>query len=135
MLRKKPLKQRLNAPLQKFESRYFGNKGEQIACNYLSLNAYKIISRNFRSRFGEIDIIAVKRGILIFCEVKTRWSNKFGSPEEAVTFQKLGRIRKAAEYFSLLHPELPKRVAIEVVAIDIQRDTPTSIRIIRVDNI
>ena len=108
-----------------------GKKGEEFACNLLKKSGYKIIARNFRSRFGEIDIIAQDKDTLVFVEVKTRWSKRFGRPEEAVTPQKLYKIKKTGEYFSLKHPHLSEKLRIDVVAIEIENDMVTSARIIK----
>ncbi len=94
-----------------------GDKGENIASRYLLSQGYKILQRNFKSRLGEIDIIGLDKGILAFVEVKTRWSKAFGEPEEAVTPWKIKAIIKTAEYFKMLHPELPESLRIDVVAI------------------
>lgn len=110
----------------------FGRIGEDFAVNLLLKNGYKIIDRNFRGRFGEIDVVAEHLGALIFVEVKTRWSNKFGKPEEAVTPQKLRKIAKTAEYFSITHPSLSKKLRIEVVAIEAWNGKVISSRIIQV---
>jgi putative endonuclease len=53
-------------------NRELGLAGEKAACVYLKRNGYRIISRNYRSPFGEIDIVAFREGVLVFCEVKTR---------------------------------------------------------------
>jgi len=110
-----------------------GDLGENFAVNLLKKNGYKIINRNFRSKFGEIDIIAIKNKALIFIEVKCRWSKKFGAPEEAVTYAKIKKLRKSAEYFSLLHPDLPNKLLIEVVALEVTENQISSAKIIEVD--
>lgn len=112
----------------------FGSKAENIACDLLFQNNYKIIDRNFHSRFGEIDIIALKDNTLIFVEVKARHSLKYGMPEEAVTKSKLWKIRKTGEYYSILHPELPKKLRIDVVALIIEEGQIVSSKIIIVDS-
>lgn len=99
-----------------------GKIGEDIACRYLDKEGYRIIGRNFRNRFGEIDIIALKDNMLILVEVKTRCGRKFGSPEEAVTPRKLNDIGMTGIYYKSLHPELPPAIRIDVVAIDMDRD-------------
>lgn len=96
-----------------------GNLGENLALKQLKNNGYKILERNFRSKFGEIDIIAQEGDFLVFIEVKTRWSQKFGPPEEAVTPWKIKRITKAAQYYKMLQSELPEALRIDVVAIDL----------------
>lgn len=108
-----------------------GKYGEDFACNLLKKSGYKIIARNFRSRFGEIDIIAQDKDTLVFVEVKTRWSKRFGLPEEAVTPQKLYKIKRAGEYFSLKHPTLSKKLRIDVVALEIENGKVASARIIK----
>jgi len=106
-----------------------GKLAEDFAARLLSSKGYKIIDRNFRSRFGEIDIIATKGDCLIFIEVKARWSLKFGRPEEAVTAEKIRKITKTAEYYSMLHP---KSLRIEVLALEIEDGNLKSARVISV---
>ncbi len=118
--------------LPKSQNKPFGKKGEDIALEILVKNGYKIIDRNFSSRFGEIDIVALDGPTLVFVEVKTRQSTKFGLPQEAVTPQKIYRIKKTAEYYSLIHPELPKRLRIDVVAIIIENGSVIYNKIIKV---
>lgn len=95
----------------------FGQKGESYAAQLLEKNGYKIIERNFRKPWGEIDIIAVKDGVLVFVEVKARKTDKFGLPEEAVTPRKIAKIKRVGELYMQLHPELPKKARIDVVSI------------------
>ncbi|KKR11530.1 MAG: TIGR00252 family protein [Candidatus Woesebacteria bacterium GW2011_GWA1_39_21] len=76
-----------------------GKVGESYASLLLKKNGYKIVNKNFRSRFGEIDIVAEKDGYTYFCEVKTRWGVSFGHPEEAVNKLKLDKIKKTIDYY------------------------------------
>ncbi|WP_242926120.1 YraN family protein [Pontibacter vulgaris] len=78
-----------------------GLNGESMAAAYLQEKGYTILSRNYRYKRAEIDIIAEKPGLLVFVEVKTRTSDKFGFPEEAVTMKKQELILAAAEEFIL----------------------------------
>lgn len=73
-----------------------GKFGEDIASNYLKEKGYKIKERNYRTFSGEIDIISEYKGNLIFVEVKTRRSDKFGYLEEAINFNKQRKIIKNA---------------------------------------
>jgi putative endonuclease len=73
-----------------------GQEGEDRAARFLSKQGYKILERNYRTRSGEIDLIALHQGEVVFVEVKTRTSNAFGAPELAVTPQKQRRMIKAA---------------------------------------
>jgi len=75
-------------------NREFGSKGEDIACEYLKKNGYKIIERNKHfSKLCEIDIIAKYKNTTVFVEVKTRKTNAFGAPAEAVTKAKYNNIK------------------------------------------
>ena len=76
-----------------------GKSGEEAAKQYLIEKNYKIIEQNFRTKLGEIDIIAKDENELVFIEVKTRTSNTYGSPCEAVDEEKLKHILRVAEYY------------------------------------
>jgi len=78
-----------------------GNLGEDLAEAYLIKKGYRILNRNFRTRFGEIDLIARKDEMITFFEVKTRLSSICGTGREAVDERKIAHIRKAAlEYIT-----------------------------------
>ena len=76
-----------------------GDIGENFAADLLTNSGYKVIERNYRTKAGEIDIIATKDGVLHFIEVKTRNGDQYGYPSEAVTQTKQQRIRKCAEAY------------------------------------
>ena len=76
-----------------------GDLGEDFAASYLRHCGYRIIERNFRCRLGEIDIIAQEGKDLVFIEVKTRRSRRFGCPQEAVTLAKQAKLRAVAACF------------------------------------
>ncbi len=109
-----------------------GKLAEDFAVRFLQDKGYKIIDRNFRSRFGEIDIVAEESGTLVFVEVKARWSRKFGSPEEAVTPSKLYKIKKTADYYALINSKTDRKMRIDVVALEITDSQVTSAKIINV---
>jgi len=100
-----------------------GKIGEEIAAKFLEKNKFKIIERNFKKRYGEIDIIAVdsteKNSVLVFIEVKTRTSGEYGSPLEAITYWKLKSLIKAAQYYKLTHRNLPDGLRIDAVSVRI----------------
>lgn len=73
-----------------------GRLGENEASKYLISKGYKIIDRNYRTRIGEIDIIAQKFQTLIFVEVKTRTNTNYGFPYEAVNRRKMDKILKTS---------------------------------------
>jgi len=92
------------------KARRLGREGENRACQYLRRQGYEIIARNWRSRFGEIDIIARNGGSLIFIEVKTRSNAGFGGPEAALDMHKRKRVIAAAKaYLSVVESDLPVR--------------------------
>ena len=76
-----------------------GQFGEQLAGNYLKNKGYQIITQNYRTRDGEIDLICQKNNVIHFIEVKTRTNQNFGWPEEAVDEKKLEKISLAAEKY------------------------------------
>ena len=95
-----------------------GAWGEALAANYLRKKHYKIIATNYRSRFGEIDLIASNRQYLVFVEVKLRKSNQFANAFEFVDSRKQSRIRTTAElYLSEFSTDLqPRFDVIEIYA-------------------
>ena len=80
-----------------------GGRGENIAVDYLLKSKYKIIQRNYRCKFGEIDIIAFKNNTYIFVEVKTRKNCSFCRPAEAIDFKKRNHLLKTAQYFTQVY--------------------------------
>lgn len=76
--------------------RKLGNRGEKIAAKFLRKQGYQIIEKNYRSRLGEIDIVAKEDESVVFVEVKTRCSTHFGLPEEALSYDKRRRLSKLA---------------------------------------
>ena len=76
-----------------------GSVGEELTCKYLMSKGYRIAARNYRSKFGEIDIIACNERCIAFVEVKTRNGNQYGYPSESVSPAKQQRIRKSAEIY------------------------------------
>jgi len=76
-----------------------GDAGEKIAADFLRAAGYKILAQKFRTKTGEIDIIAKDKNMLSFIEVKTRSSNIFGTPAQAVTYQKQQKIINTALFY------------------------------------
>jgi len=95
-----------------------GKQGEDLAVQYLENSGYKILHRNWRYRFVEIDIIASLENIVHFIEVKTRTGSAFGQPEEAVTKKKMEQLKLGAEEFQYQNPQW-KYVQFDVLAIRI----------------
>lgn len=76
-----------------------GKAGEDLAVKYLLKQGYEILSTNFRVKCGEIDIVAIKNDRIIFCEVKTRSSLKYGVPSSSVNSSKREHIIRVAQCF------------------------------------
>lgn len=76
-----------------------GFEGEEIACGYLTRLGYKVLKRNYHSRFGEIDIVAKDKDCLVFVEVKTRTNSSFGTPLAAITPSKLSKMIKTSQFY------------------------------------
>lgn len=94
-----------------------GERGENDALEFLEGLGYKLVERNFQTRYGEIDLILRDGGTLVFCEVKLRRSTSFGEPVEAVTAPKQRKLRIAAEeYLAEREPEFVE-VRFDVVGI------------------
>lgn len=73
-----------------------GKKGEELARRFLKKQGYRIVERNYRTRYGEIDIIGKDKGCIVFIEVRSRTGDDFGSPEESIGSGKQAQISKAA---------------------------------------
>lgn len=97
------------------DTKVLGRWGEERAAEYLAQKGYEIVQRNYSTRYGEIDIIARDKDILVFVEVKTKTDDYFGKPEEMVDRRKLGRIRRMATTY-LEGKEVACRI--DVVAIE-----------------
>ncbi len=76
-----------------------GNKGEDLASEFLKKQGYKILERNYRIRGGEIDIVGRDGETLVFIEVKTRYSHEYGLPNESVTAWKIRYLLKTARFY------------------------------------
>jgi putative endonuclease len=105
--------------------------GEDKACEYLKKLGFKIIERNYRKTYGEIDIIAIEKDVLAFIEVKTRTSNLFGSPLEAITYFKLKSLIKTAQYYKMTHKNLPEALRIDAVSVILNKGEIQSIELTR----
>lgn len=100
-------------------NREFGNKGEDLACEYLLKNGYEIVARNVHfSKLCEIDIITKQKDKYIFIEVKTRKTNAFGTPMEAITAKKYQNIKTGVLSYVTEHNI--KSFQIDAIGITIQ---------------
>ncbi|MGR6836586.1 YraN family protein [Syntrophomonas erecta] len=101
-----------------------GKKGEDLAVSFLTNQGYRILERNYYTRFGELDIICTRGGHIIFIEVKTRTSERFGTPEEAVTPHKIEHIRRAALSYLSQCKSGYSQIRFDVIAVRFQNGHP-----------
>lgn len=94
-----------------------GTGGEILAVNFLKSKKYKILETNFSNHIGEIDIIAEKKGVIVFVEVKRRETLQYGRPIEAVDERKQNKIRKVAEIYLMLKNKTLSDVRFDVIEI------------------
>ena len=126
--------------MNKQANKIVGNKGETLACEYLQLKGYQILQRNYRSKWGEVDIIckisnhkpALPRGrfsnsqnedIVVFVEVKTKTTDKYGEPWEMVNAWKIDQVKRMGELWCLEH-DWQGRVRVDVVGVYLYQDPP-----------
>jgi putative endonuclease len=84
-----------------------GADGEHQAAEWYAARGYRVVVRNWRCESGELDLVVTRPGELVFCEVKTRASSRFGTPAEAVTRAKQRRLRTLAATFLAAHGDTP----------------------------
>ncbi|MDM8516408.1 YraN family protein [Desulfobacterales bacterium HSG16] len=96
----------------------FGIQGESLAVRYLKSAGYHIIQTNYRTKIGEIDVIAKDADTIVFVEVKARSSARFGSPKHAVTHRKMRTISKVALYYLKITKQTRVRARFDVVSIN-----------------
>ncbi|HWL66076.1 MAG TPA: YraN family protein [Actinomycetota bacterium] len=95
----------------------FGHAVEDIAADHLEQLGFRIVARNYRCDAGEIDIVALGEGVLVFCEVKARRDDRFGSPAEAVTYAKQARLRRLAACWLAEHRPGAVDIRFDVVSV------------------
>lgn len=94
-----------------------GKKGESIAKDYLISKGYRILETNYRNKIGEIDIIALDKDILVFIEVKTRTSIKFGYPYEAVNKRKQNKIINCSYIYVQFHKLMNCQLRYDIIEV------------------
>jgi putative endonuclease len=100
-------------------TRGLGAFGEAWAAGYLSRLGYRVIDRNVRNQHGEIDIVARDGDALVFVEVKTRRTSRFGAPQESITPARYARLARCVEAYLQRLATPPERYRIDVVAIEV----------------
>ena len=107
---------------QRSSNRQLGAEKEALAAEYLQEQGYRLLTRNFACRQGELDLIACKDGYLVFIEVKFRKNNRYGRAEEAVTAKKQERMQRAALYY-LYKERLPQDTPCRFDVVAINQDS------------
>jgi len=103
-----------------YTNQEIGKLGEDIAVNYLKKKGYKILDRNFDCRQGELDIIALDKKEIVFVEVKTRTSNRYGYPSEAVNKVKQKHMLQTIKYYLYIKNLNEGFVRIDVIEVYIK---------------
>lgn len=101
-----------------------GKAGEESAVQYLCQQGYQILERNYRCRFGEIDLIARDGRTLVFIEVKTRRSQTFGPAAAAVTLEKQRHLVKASQVYLIQQRKAYELCRFDVVTIELNAQKP-----------
>ena len=97
-----------------------GGAGEQAAAAHLRAAGYKILALNYRARPGEIDIVAADGDTLVFVEVKTRKSDAYGTPAEAVTYRKQGKLIATAQCYLKHHGLYDRPLRFDVMEVRLE---------------
>ncbi len=101
-----------------------GQRGEALACAALEARGYAILHRRYRTRHGELDIVAEEGGVLVFVEVRARGSGRFGHAAESVTGQKQQRVASMAESYLRLERAGERVCRFDVVAVETEASPP-----------
>jgi putative endonuclease len=97
--------------------RTLGANGEQLVANWYEMRGYHIVARNWRSPSGELDIVATRDRLVVFCEVKTRTSDSFGVPAEAITATKQRRLRRLSAQWLEQSGRRPAEIRFDVASV------------------
>ncbi len=104
-----------------------GRRGEDLAVQYLEDHGLVVLSRNWRCRDGELDVVAIDQAELVVCEVKTRSTAWFGEPAEAVTGKKAARIRRITQAWLAVHSVRWVRIRFDVVSVVAEPGRPVTV--------
>ncbi len=117
---------------KKKETAATGRLGETYAVEYLIRHGYEILRKNYRKQFGEVDIVACEKGTIVFVEVKTRRSDIFGTPSEAVDGRKQRQLSRIAQDYLLNHQLNDVAARFDVVGVTLdQHNRPVTIELIK----
>jgi putative endonuclease len=101
-----------------------GNRSESLAVEFLRSRGYRILSRNYRCHFGEIDLVALQGRVVVFVEVRSRSGDRFGSPLETVGLKKQKKVSQVALHFLSKNRIHGEDARFDVIGITWERETP-----------
>ncbi|MFT4231574.1 MAG: YraN family protein [Leucobacter sp.] len=112
-------------------NRSLGARGERIAAAYLEEHGYRIVGRNWRTRHGELDLVAHDDGTLVAIEVKTRSGAGYGHPLEAITLRKAARLRRLLLDWARAHDSRALGLRVDAIGITVYPDEDPRIEHLR----
>lgn len=113
--------------------RQFGNDGENLAATFLESKGYKILERQYRCTFGEIDLVCQFGDEVVFVEVKSRHTHEYGWPEESVTATKRRHLLAVSEEYLETHHAMNQSWRVDVIAIEFDSNPPNIVHIEAID--
>ena len=105
-----------------------GRRGEDLAARFLEQQGLVVLSRNWRCRLGELDLVATDSRVLVVCEVKTRSGTRFGEPAEAVDGRKAARIRRVTHAWLAAHQVCWVEIRFDVLAVVAEPGRPATVQ-------
>src|SRR5437867_4566842 len=106
-----------------------GRIGESAALARYSAGGFRLVARNWRCRLGELDLVVVRGGLLVLCEVRCRRGGRFGGPFEAVDGSKQRKLRALGEAFLGSYPERVEAVRFDVASVMVRPDGTISVHV------
>jgi putative endonuclease len=97
-----------------------GPAGEDTVGDVYRARGYRLVARNWRCRLGELDLVVERRGVLVFCEVKSRRPSAYGAGYEAVTWRKQAKLRGLAEAFLQATGARPQAIRFDVASVSVR---------------
>jgi putative endonuclease len=97
-----------------------GSRGEDATADAYRRRGFRIVARNWRCRLGELDLVVQRRGVLVFCEVKSRRESVFGGGFEAVTRRKQAKLRAVAQAFLQATGSHPQAIRFDVASVSVR---------------
>ena len=102
-----------------------GSRGEDATADTYRRRGYRVLARNWRCGLGELDLIVERRGVLVFCEVKSRRESVYGGGYEAVTWKKRAKLRALAQAYLQASSARPQTIRFDVASVAVRDATST----------